>query len=81
MVATFCGADSDKSSKRQQTPIFWYDFYLGNAADNSIPDYYSLKEYAKRRGISLRTLHRWLKKGIIKAEQPYGDRGKWFISK
>jgi hypothetical protein len=80
-TATFRGAKSQKSNKRLQTPNFWYDFYLGNVAENPVPDYFSLKEYAERRGISLRTLHRWLKKGIIKAEQPYGKRGKWFISK
>ena len=50
-------------------------------AEESQPEYVPLKEYAKRRGISLRTLHRWVKQKIIKAEQPGGVRGKWFIVK
>lgn len=44
-------------------------------------DYISLQEYADKRGISLRTVHRWLKMNIIKGEQPAGLKGKWLIPK
>lgn len=42
-------------------------------------DHLTPAQYAEKRRISLRTVHRWLKLKIIKAEQPAGMKGRWFI--
>lgn len=50
--------------------------------DDSVPvEYIKPSEFAERRSLSLRTVHRWLKLKIIKAEQPAGSKGKWLIPK
>lgn len=42
-------------------------------------DYITPLEFAEKRRLSLRTVHRWLKLKIIKGEQPAGTKGKWLI--
>ncbi len=42
-------------------------------------DYETPAEFAKRRKLSLRTVHRWLRLKIVKGDQPAGAKGKWMI--
>ena len=39
----------------------------------------SPKEYAAYRGVSVRTVLRWLNAKLIPGTQPAGKKGKWLI--
>ncbi len=39
----------------------------------------SIKEYAAVRGVTSPTILAWIRDGILKAEQPRGRKGRWFI--
>lgn len=58
-----------------------YGVGFGKLSVMAQTEYVSLKEYAEQNGVSLRTIHRWLKQKIVKAKQPAGIRGKWLIEK
>ncbi len=42
-------------------------------------EFMSIKEYAAIRGVNARTIMLWIRDGILKAEQPRGRKGRWFI--
>lgn len=38
-----------------------------------------VKEYAQYRGVTVRTVQRWLKDKKIPGDQPAGKKGMWFV--
>ena len=41
--------------------------------------YISPKEYAEIMGVTAQTLRNWIKEGKLKAIQPAGKNGRWFL--
>ena len=41
--------------------------------------YYTPQQVAEIMGVHFRTVYDWIKKGKIKADQPFGERGHYHI--
>ena len=41
--------------------------------------YVSPKEYAVMMGVTAQTVRNWIKEGKLKAIQPAGKNGRWFL--
>ncbi len=39
----------------------------------------SPKEYADMKGVTAQTVRNWIKRKILKADQPAGKKGRWCI--
>jgi excisionase family DNA binding protein len=44
-------------------------------------EYWTVKEYAELKRVSVATVHRWIRVGWVKAERTAGEHGQWRILK
>ena len=52
---------------------------MSRESDSDLFVFITVKELADRRGVSTRTVHRWIRLEWIEAERTAGEHGQWRV--